>query len=39
MEDGKSVDCVVMEISKQVKNCQFGDSREESMLIRDIENE
>ena len=39
MEDGKSVDRVVMEISKQVKDCQFGDLREELMLIRDIENE
>ena len=32
MEDGKSVDLLVMEMRKQVKDCQFGDVREELML-------
>ena len=40
MEDGKNVGLIVMEIRKQVNNCQFGDLREELMLhllIRDVE--
>ena len=42
MEDGKSVDAFVIEMIKQVKDCQFGDLRDGLMLhllIASMENE
>ena len=41
-QDGKSVDQFVMELRKQVKDCQFGDLKDDLMLyvlIRGVDNE